>query len=402
MTVKVELGFTEAGNSAPFFTLDDPLKGVLDNETFVLGGAEVLVDVSEFLQSLSLTRGKSRELDRFNAGQLSLNFFNNTRAFDPTFETSPYLGQIVPKRQVKVSIDDEVAFEGTVEDWNLDYVRGGNSIASAQAYDGFSFLTNIVLPETTPPEELTSARIERVLDLIDWPESKRAINIGGATLGDFLIKSETGALDYLQTVNQSEPGEFFVAKDGSLKFLDRNVSFQTGGLTFSDQGDGIGYQAIRVVFGSELLFNNVLVTSEAGQANAANETSIGLFGERDVERNTLLSDQEQIETLADFIVSRFGEPELRFEGISVDLATVDAGTRAQILAAELGDVIEVKYTPNGIPPTIERYGKIIGITLNQNPSSEIIEFNLSSVAGALFVLDDPVFGKLSAGNSLGW
>lgn len=406
MSVKVELGFTEAGNSAPFFTLNDPTKGQLNNTTFVLGGAEVLVDVSEFFQSLSITRGKSRELDKFNAGQLSLNFFNNNRFFDPTFEASEYFGQIVPKRQVRVTINEEVTFEGTIEDWNLDYVRGGNSFASAQAFDGFGFLGNVTLPEITPPVESTSERIVRILDTIDWPASKRQIDFGGAELGAFTIEEGVGVLEYLQQVSQSEPGEFFVSKNGSLKFVSRNVSFTAEGITFSDNNGGaepgIGYQAIQVVFGSELLFNQATVTSEAGSSISRNEVSIGLFGERDVERVTLLSDEPQLETLSKFIVSRFGEPELRFESVTVDLKTLEEAQRSLLLEAEIGDVVEVKYTPNGLGPEIDRYGKIIGLSLSVNPSDEIITFNLSSVAGALLVLDDEVFGRLSIDNSLGW
>lgn len=406
MSVKVELGFTEAGNSAPFLTLNDPIKGLLNNTTFVLGGAEVLVDVSEFLQSLSITRGKSRELDKFNAGQLSIRFFNNTRQFDPTFAASEYFGQIVPKRQVRITVNDEISFEGTIEDWNLDYVRGGNSIASAQAFDGFGFLGNITLPEISPPVESSSERIVRILDVIDWPTNKRQIDFGGAELGAFLIEEGTGALDYLQQVGQSEPGEFFVSKNGSLKFVSRNVSFTSDGLEFTDNGEGatpgIGYQAIQVVFGSELLFNQATVTSEAGSAVSTNAVSVALFGERDVARETLLSDQPQLDKLAAFIVSVFGEPELRFEAITVDLNTVSPEVRTQLLEAEIGDVVEVKYTPNDIPPQIDRYGKIIGLSLSLNPSQELITFNLSSVAGALLVLDDVVFGRLSLDNSLGW
>lgn len=402
MSVKVELGFTEAGNSAPFLTLNDPIKGLLNSTTFVLGGAEVLVDVSEFLESISITRGKSRELDKYNAGQLTINFFNNTRAFDPTFATSPYFGQIVPKRQVKVTINDEVSFEGTIEDWNLNYVRGGNSVASAQAFDGFGFLGNVTLPAISPPVESTSERIERILDVIEWPDAKRDIAFGGAELGAFEVEEGTGVLEYLQQVTISEPGEFFVSKNGSLKFVSRNVSFTSDGLTFSDNGSGIGYQAIQVVFGSELLFNSATVTSEAGSSVSTNSVSIGLFGERDVERVTLLSDQSQLDTLSAFIVSRFGEPELRFEKVTVDLKTVSPANKALLLEAEIGNVVEVKYTPNDIPPQIDRYGKIIGLSLSMNPSQETITFNLSSVAGALLVLNDVVFGRLSADNSLGW
>jgi hypothetical protein len=403
MTVKVEIGFTEAGNSAPFITLDDPIKGVLDNTIFVLGGAEVLVDISEFLESFNITRGRSRELEKYNAGQASVNFYNNTRVFDPTFESSIYFGQIVPKRQLRISVDDEVQFEGTIEDWNISYDAGGLSIANAQAFDGFSFLTNILLGETSFDEQRTDERIEAILDELKWPAAKRDIGLGGATLKAQTLEADTNALEYLDTAAISDPGDFFVSKNGSLKFVGRNTSFTSDGLVFSDQGDAIDYQAIEVVFGSELLYNEVRVDSGEDFATASNNVSIALFGERDLVRPTLLKNAEgQLETLANFLVTRFGDPEYRFEKISVNLKTVTPTKRAEILQAEIGDVVEIKLTPAGIPPAIERYGKIIGINQSINPSEEIMQFSFSSVAGALFVLDDVVFGRLSLDNSLGW
>lgn len=403
MSVKVEIGFTEAGNSAPFFTLDNPEKGVLDNETFVLGGDEVLVDVTEGFQTFNIKRGKSRDLDQFNAGQLTVSWNNNDRDFDPLFEASPYFGQIVPKRQIKLTVDDIVQFEGTIQDWNVEYNPNGNSFAVAQAFDGFSFLTNIITQDAIlTDEELTGQRIERVLDSFDWPEAKREIDLGGATLVDDSVPNDTNLLEYLRLTSRSDPGDLFISKNGSVKFVDRNVSFQTGGLEFGDDGTGIGYEKIEVVFGSELLFNSVEVSSPVGSITADNTESVAIFGERDLERKTLLSSVEQLEELATFLVKRFGEPEYRFEKITIDLKTVSSAQRNQLLESELGDVVEVKFTPNGIPPQIDQYAKIIGIQQNQNPSQEKITFSLASVAGALFVLDDAEFGRLSASNSLGW
>jgi hypothetical protein len=403
MTVKVEIGFTEAGNSAPFITLNDPVKGVLNNTIFVLGGAEVLVDISEFLESFNITRGQSRELEKFNAGQASVNFYNNTRVFDPTFESSIYFGQIVPKRQMRISVDDEVQFEGTIEDWNISYDAGGLSIASAQAFDGFSFLTNILLGPTSFAEQRTDERIDAILDELEWPVGKRDIGLGGATLKAETVEADTNALEYLDRAAISDPGDFFVSKNGSLKFVGRNNSFTSDGLVFSDQGDAIDYQAIQVVFGSELLYNQVRVESGEDFASASNSVSIALYGERDLVRETLLKNAEgQLETLANFLVTRYGDPEYRFEKISVNLKTVTPTERAELLQAEIGDVVQIKLTPAGIPPAIERYGKIIGINQSINTSEEIIEFSFSSVAGALFVLDDVVFGRLSLDNSLGW
>lgn len=403
MSVKIEIGFTEAGNSAPFLTLDDPVKGVLDNTTFVLGGAEVLVDVTEGFQSFNISRGKSRDLDQFNAGQLSVVWNNNDRDFDPTFEASPYFGQIVPKRQIRVTVDDIIQFEGTIQDWNVEYNPNGNSNAIAQAFDGFSFLTNISTQETiATEEEFTGERIERLLDSFDWPDAKREVDLGGAILVDDTIEIDTNLLEYLRLASRSEPGDLFISKNGSVKFVSRNVSFQTGGLVFADDSSGIGYESIAVVFGSELLFNSVEVSSSVGVSTADNTESIGLYGERDLVRETLLSSQPQLDTLAQFLVNRFGEPEYRFEQLTIDLKTVTPAEREALLEAELGEVVQVKFTPNDIPPQVNQYAKIIGIQQGQNPSEEKIRLSLASVAGALFVLDDAVFGRLSTDNSLGW
>lgn len=403
MSVKIEIGFTEAGNSAPFLTLDDPTKGILDNTTFVLGGAEVLVDVTEGFQSFSIQRGKSRDLDQFNAGQCSVVWNNNDRDFDPTYEASPYFGQIVPKRQIRVTVDDVIQFEGTIEDWNVNYSPNGNSNAVAQAFDGFSFLTNINTQDPiTTTTEFSGERIESVLDAFDWPVAKRDVDLGGAVLVDDTIPVDTNLLEYLRLISRSEPGDLFISKNGSVKFVSRNVSFQTGGLVFADDSSGIGYEDIAVVFGSELLYNSVEVSSSAGVETADNTESIGLYGERDLIRETLLNSTAQLDTLAQFLVNRFGEPEFRFEQLLIDLKTVTPTEREDLLEAELGDVVQIKFTPNDVPPQVDQYGKIIGIQHAQNPSEEKIRFSFASVAGALFVLDDAVFGKLDTDNSLGW
>jgi len=91
MAVTVELGLSAA------FTLDDPVAGVLDNTEFVLGGVS-FEDVTSRVRSLSISRGKNRDLDRFNSGSLSVEFNNTDRAFDPLYTASPFARNIVPRR----------------------------------------------------------------------------------------------------------------------------------------------------------------------------------------------------------------------------------------------------------------------------------------------------------------
>lgn len=400
MTVKVELGFTADGQGAPFFRLDDPVLGRLDDPNVFLGGGEVFVDVTEFFEAYSITRGKSRELDRHQAGQASVQFENSLRTFDPTFEASPYFGQIVPKRKIRITNDDIIQFEGSIEDWNIEYAPGGKSIAIAQAFDAFAFLSGLNFSGTFT-EEKTDDRVNAVLDQIGWSETRRQIANTGADLAAQTVEG-TGVLEYLQTAGRSEPGDFFAAKNNDLKLVGRNTPFTSGGVVFSDDGSNIPYKTIGAIFGSELLFNEITITSSAGTAVATNQTSQNLYGERDLTEATLLSSTDQLQVLGDYLATKYADPEFRFESITADLKVMTGQQKTDLLDLELGDIVKVEFTPNDIAPAIERFGKIIGMQQQVSNDREEIIIRLETTAGALLVLDDAEFGRLDSNNLLGW
>lgn len=402
MTVKIELGFTADGQGAPFFTLDDPTLGVLDSNAGVLGGGEIFVDISAYFITYNTTRGKSRELDRYQAGQASVTFQNNQRVFDPTYSASPYFGQIVPKRALRITNGTAIQFQGVVEDWNIAYEPGGQSIATCQAFDNFSYLSGLSFGGVSYSAELSGNRINNVLDSIGWSADARAIGTTSATLSADTVAADSNVLDYLDTVAKSEPGDFFVAKNGNIKFVGRNQAFVSGDTIFSDDGSDIPYKTIGAIYGSELLYNKVTATSSAGTATNQDSTSIQIYGERDLERTTFLSTLQQLDQLSDYLVSRYSEPEFRFENLTLDLNEISPTAQAELLDLELGDVVKVEFTPNKIAPAIERFGKIIGIGQSITPDSAEMTINLQSTAGAVFVLDDPLFGKLNQDNGLGW
>jgi hypothetical protein len=402
MTVKVELGFTADGAGGPFFTLDDPVLGKLDDPSVFLGGGEVFVDVSPYFQSFSLQRGKSRELDRYQAGQASVTFENRARTFDPTYEDSPYFGQIVPKRLVRITVDGIIQFEGSVDDWNLDYEPGTNSQATLQAFDSFSYFVSAEVGTATYSAETTGNRINNLLDNLGWSVNKRDIDPTGAILSGTVIAEPKDILPILQTAALSEPGDLFISKDNSVKLVGRNAAPTSTGPQFSDTGAGIPYKTIRAIYGSELLYNTVNVFSSVGTATSVNTTSVAIYGQRALTQETFLDSQFQLSELSDYLVTRYGNPEYRFEGVTVDLLSITAQQRQQVLEIELGDVVRVDFTPSKVPPTITRYGKVIGLGYSFTPSSQEVFLQLQSTQGAIFVLDDAVFGKLDSGNSLGW
>lgn len=401
MSVKVEIGFTASGASAPFFTLGDDTLGVLGGTEGLLGGGEILVDVTAFLKSFQITRGKSRDLDRYQAGQATVSFQNDERVFDPTYAAGQYFGQIEPRRQIRITVDDVVQFEGTIDDWNINYDQGGNSVSVAQAFDGFANLANITLTSFSPSQELSGARVNAALDNIDWPEEKRAVDDGNATL-EAQTDQSIEILGYLQTIADSEPGEVFIDKNGNVKFVERNAGFAADRPLFADDGTGIPYTLVSVIFGTELLFNEVTTTNSTQSATAINSTSVNLYGKRDLDRATFLSDLTQLENLSEFLSQRFADPEFRFEVLEIDLSNLETAERAEMIGLELGDVVEVKFTPSGIPPAIERFGRVISLSSNFQPTQEIMRIGLQSTQGALFVLGDAEFGKLGGESGLGF
>ena len=128
---KVEIGFdlSDTG-TGPFFRLDDAVQGVLDNVEFTLGGA-LFYDVTNLVQSVAIQRGKNRQLDQYDQGLANVVFNNNLRTFDPEYTLSPYFGQIIPKRQIRISSGGVVQFFGLIDDWNLLYAPNGDSTAAA-------------------------------------------------------------------------------------------------------------------------------------------------------------------------------------------------------------------------------------------------------------------------------
>jgi hypothetical protein len=433
MSVKVQLGFTSAGASAPFFTFDSVALGTLDAPASQLGGGQVLVDVSAYVRDFNTTRGKTRELDRFQAGQASVSFNNSDRIFDPTYAASPFFGQIEPRRQMVISVDDIIQYEGTIDDWNIGYEKGGNSVAVAIAFDGIANLANIKLQDFTPSGSVldykffilndatrgklneednllagtdgvvtTGRAINSALDQIGWPDNKRDLDTGLAVVESNPIADDTIVLDYLQKVATSEPSGVFISKSGSVKFRQRNSAFLGDQPFFSDDGTGIPYSIVSVIFGTELLYNDVIVTNSVEQVSLTNETSISLYGKRDVLRETFLNSFAQLAQLAGFLIAKFSKPEFRFEVIEVNLDNLDATQRAEMLNLELGDFVQVKFTPSDIPPAIERYGEVISTKSKFTPTSEIMQIGLQSVQGALVVLDTEAFGRLDSESVLGF
>jgi hypothetical protein len=404
MAATVEIGFNLNDPSGDFAVLDDPVKGVLGSPIYVLAGL-IFYDVTDRVRSVSISRGKSRQLDRYPAGQASITFENNDRAFDPLFASSPFAGQIVPRRDVRVISNGEVQYRGIIDDWNLSYAPEGNSVASLTASDGFTFLSNQVLSASTATSQLSGARVSAILNLpdVNFPAPNREIETGTQLLQADVIEQGTNALSYLQQVASSEFGSVFINKLGGFTFTDRSLTFNPDTAPIlADDGTGIPYQSLEVVYGSELLYNEIVVSRlNGGTAIASDASSQRDYGISVLTlENLLLNSNAQNTELANDLLANYSQPEYRFERLGVDINSLSTEQQNQILGLEMGDLVKVIFTPNNVPPKIEQFAEVIRIEHDITPYSHRVILGFEYAGVGYFTLSDDLFGRLSRGNIL--
>jgi hypothetical protein len=372
--------------------LDSAEQGRLDQD--VLDGDVAFVEVTDDAFSVSVTRGRNRDLERTNAGVVGVQFRNEGRRFDPRNTASDLREYVVPRKPVRVRVNGAPVFTGLVDDWNFDYSLGGQSVASLSGSDGFSTFARQVNAGGSAVEEGSGDRIGRVLDqpTVNWPADRRDIETGNTTLAAGLL--EDNVLTYLNEVETSEQGLVFVTKDGRFAFRERLIAPTTDVVEFTDNGDGVKYEEIQISYGSETLANRSVITSVAGTAVAENATSIVVYGVTENNFDTLLSSETQLQSLADYVVSRYGNPEYRIQNVTVNLRALSPSRVNQVLGLELGDQADVVFTPNRVGAPIAIRNRVIGITHDVGVDRHLVSFAFEALPFEFFILDDAVFGKL--------
>lgn len=196
-------------------------------------GSSPYVDVSQYVQNISISKGISRALEDYPAGSISITFVNNSRIFDPLNTSSPlWYGAggytlVQPAGRIRVSANGIRKFTGTVQDWDFSYNESGlDGRATVTALDALYKVSNTVF--TGGGEFLvqsTSERIQKVMNFNGFGASEYAGVIGGHTLvGTEALESGENILSYLQNVARSEPADFFSNASGVMQLRDRSFT----------------------------------------------------------------------------------------------------------------------------------------------------------------------------------
>lgn len=359
------------------------------------------VDVTQYVASVSVNRGKSRELDRYTAGNASVTFHNDSRIFDPFNDSSIYYPNVVPRKLLKIETSDVPVFTGYIDDWDLTYDLSGKSFASASVVDGFLRLSAAELDSFTATSQISSDRITAILNRpeVNWPVADRFIDTGLTTLQADVVPENENALQYLQLVETTENGKLFVNAAGQLTFKNRaTVPPLNASIVFADDAtaNAVKYNKIEVVYGSENLYNRVTITRAGGTPQVSDSsTSQSKYGVAAFSLDgLLLTTDTEASYLAAYLVGLYDEPELRINEVTVLLHDKTPTQVTDILDLDISDVVQVKFTPNEIGSQIDQYGIIIAVKHSIGIDTHSVTFGLATTLSSPLILDNAIYGRL--------
>jgi len=398
--MQVLVGFQSTTGFGTPFLLNDAFYGVLNTTGRGTLGGVTMVDLTSIVESVNITRGRSRQLDQFNAGTATIAFNNKTQVLNPSNTSSPYYPFVLPRCPVQVLANGIPIYTGLVTDWNLDYDISNQDMMYASCADQFTVLANQSLNAVATTAQASGTRINTVLSLpeINY-QGARAIDTGSSTLGSFAITQDTNCLNYLQQINTSEQGYLFMSAAGTLTFKGRSsVLNPVAGATFNTTGTGLAYQTLINQYGDELLYNYIITQSPAGAVQTtSNAASIALYQAQQYALTNLLnSTTAEVAGLGNYLLGKYMNPVLRFTGLSTQMSALSTANQNIVLGLDMTSICTVvKNFVVGTPATETQTLIVSGIAHNITPGSHIVSYTFESTDGNQYLtLNDSIFGTL--------
>lgn len=399
----------DVGFLADAFTLDS---SVLDG-TDVLNGSTNFVDITEYVQNVSINRGRSTQLDIFPSSSCTVTADDRAAAryFDPLNTASEWYSGgtvgIAPRRNFEVyggTAGTTSMFKGFVFDLNIDYAEPNLSTATIINTDALGQLGQTVLTGFNPSSQLTSARVSALLDRpeVAFSTALRSIETGIATCGTVAYDDATNVLDALNGVAQAEGGRLFVDRSGLLNFDARIAStFGTAVAAFGGTA-GIPVQSLSNQFGAETVLNRVAVQIDGGTASsvASGTASQSLYGIKTLSLTGVpLATDAAGSALASSLLARYENPVVLFDEMNVLYSSLSVANQEKMAALDIGDLVTVTKTFTvGLPASVTKNVVVESIRHSFSPDRHNVQIGLGQVVVLTpFILnsstlDSPLFG----------
>jgi hypothetical protein len=217
--------------------------------------------------------------------------------------------------------------------------------------------------------EGTVARFNRVIGYTPFPAS--LTSTPSASYSATLSEISTGGppiTDELQTISNSEGGNLFVSRNGTLTLTSRSAIFQ--GTSFTSQAS---FGGAGISIGTELTYRlddknlrNTLAVGYSGDGSVetSNAASITAYGTAGGSWSTQLSSVDDAETLGELLVAFSATPAVVIDPLQVNVSATDASWTT-ILGLELLNRITLNIVQQ------------VGATITQSQILQSIEHTIT-------------------------
>jgi len=383
--------------------LGSATEGILGTNT--LGSGTLPLEITNLVSKINIRRGRNRITSQFEAGTANVTLYDQNGDWNPTNTAGLYYPNLVPLRQIIIyatyATNDYFLFSGFITNYDTGFRQGNDELSTVtlKCVDGFKLLAGSGI--TTVPGsgvQLSGARVNAILDEIDWPISLRDIDAGDSTL-QADPGTDRDALEALFNVEQSEFGGIFLDGNGKINFVSRDNLIAAPAFPvyeFSDQGTDISYTNAIVAFDDTTLVNDVTITRLGGTAqNAFDQDSIDKFFLHSGTRSGILVQTDAVALdQAQGILATRKDPEIRIDSIELNLYD-DTNPNKPLAGVdiELLDGVTVTKTTPGSSSVVQS-SLVNAIHHDITQSSWITTLYTTEPLLAGFVLDSDISGIL--------
>jgi len=375
--INAVINFSTGPSFAQAMILDSGILGT----NVLADAASVIVDVSNVVDSIETKRGRNPQADQFQTGTLTMRIVDQNGDFNPQNPAGPYYNLLTPMRKVQITATYGAVtypiFSGFITSYTTTTPKNANDVvySTITAVDAFRLAQNAQVSTVagTSAGQLSGARINALLDAIDWPVSMRDVDAGLTTMQADPGTART-SLAAMQTVETSEYGALYVDAAGSFVFQDRNVTAGSTGATptvFNDNGSDISYFNAVWRLDDTLVYNSASITRTGGTAQVAtNQASIDKYFVHSYNQQNLLmqTDAVALDYAQAYVASR-AETSIRCDAIQLDVYTdnYNAGIIAALDLDYFDPVTITTNQPGG--STLTKTLQVFGVAQSITPNS---------------------------------
>lgn len=389
--------------------------------------SQSFTDISEYVRSVNISRGRSNELGQFKAGSCELLLSNADNRFNPTQTTHYYDSanartKIQPLKVVKVTATFDsinyVLYYGHLDQIPVSFpARGADSVVRFVAIDAFKIFQAQTIQSVgwrigqvgfselgvstrlgyDDSVELSSVRLSRLLDSIGFPSALRDINTG--TLNIQQQPLTTNLLTGMRQCETVENAQFFISSDGKATFRNRDYKLSNTKAinvqaTFDNSGSNLPYQDVVTSFDTDEVRNVYEWTRSGGSTQyVADADSVSRYTAKTNTTSTLNTSDANVLSIIQQKLSETSLPIERIDSLKISPRD-DTNLWSKILSLEFGDRVQVNITnPNGSTFSDEVWIQSINHNINSGAQTWNYTVSLSPAGSSGWVLGQAKIGE---------